>query len=227
MHKVCAIVAAAGKGKRMGKGFNKLFIKIKDKPILYYTLKKLSDSSFIDEIVLSASQSEIEYCQNEIVKKYNFDKVKCIIPGGEERQESVFNALKAVKDCDIVLIHDGARPFIDEKIIKDGVFYADKYGASACGVRPKDTIKLIGSDGYSCGTLDRDKLFCIQTPQCFKYDIILNCHKAAKLQKKKFTDDTSLVENSGYNVFLYEGSYDNIKITTPVDITVAEGLLSK
>lgn len=227
MHNVCAIVAAAGKGSRMKLKTSKQFIEIYDNPILYYTLNMLSRCNMINEIVITASHDEIEYCRKEIVQKYKFSKVSAVIEGGSDRQRSVYNALKAIHNCDIVLIHDGVRPFIDERIITDGIKYARLYGASACGVSPKDTIKIKKNDGFSLETLDRSTLFCVQTPQIFKYDIILDCHEKAALDELKFTDDTAVVEQYGHKVYLYEGSYDNIKITTREDLITAKYLIKK
>lgn len=224
-----AIIMAAGRGKRMKANINKQFIPIKDKPVLAYTIDKFEKSPCIDEILLVAAEDEIEICKNEIVYKYNFKKVKKIVPGGNERQESVFNGLKALeaKDDDIVLIHDGARPFVEDRIINEGVLYARKYGAAACGITPRDTIKVKGAKGFSEGTLERNKLFCVQTPQCFKYKLIVEAHLVAENNKVFATDDTALCEKQGNKVYLYEGSYENFKITTPEDIYSAERIIEK
>ncbi|SKA77880.1 2-C-methyl-D-erythritol 4-phosphate cytidylyltransferase [Clostridium sp. USBA 49] len=225
MDKVCAIIVAAGKGKRMGTNINKQFLKLKDKPILYYTLMAFQNCNLIDSIILVTSEKEAEYCKNEIIKKYNINKVSAVVYGGEERQHSVYNGLKAASEYDIVLIHDGARPFVDNKNILEGIKYAEKFGAAACGVKVKDTIKIIDENNFSKETLDRDKLFAVQTPQCFKYDIIFNCHKKAAEYNIKFTDDTSIAEYFGNKVYFYEGSYNNIKITTPEDLIIGEKIL--
>ena len=227
MKRVCAIIAAAGSGSRMGINFNKQFIKVKDKPLLYYTLKAFDKNPFVDNIVIIAKENEITFIQEEIVHKYKISKVSAVIAGGKERQDSVFNALKFLKDFNIVLIHDGARPFVSSKIIEDGILYAIKFGAAACGVRPKDTIKVKGDNGFSCGTLNRDELFSVQTPQCFKYELIFEAHKRATEQGNRYTDDTALVESLGEAVYLYEGSYENIKITTPEDLIFANRIVEE
>lgn len=224
--KNCAIIAAAGKGKRMGANINKQFLPLKGKPILYYTLKIFCENKLIDDIIISASSDEIAYINKNIIEKYNFKKIKTVVEGGSERQDSIFNALKVAKGYDIIVIHDGARPFVSDDIIEKGIYYANIYGAAACGVNPKDTIKLKDEKGYSKGTLDRDKLFCIQTPQSFKYDLIMDCHKKIKKEGIRVTDDTAVVENYGNKVYLYNGSYNNIKITTPEDMIVAENLIN-
>ncbi|KHD34713.1 2-C-methyl-D-erythritol 4-phosphate cytidylyltransferase [Clostridium acetobutylicum] len=223
----CAIIMAAGRGSRMKVNKNKQFILIQGKPILAYTIDKFQRSPLIDEIIIVAAESEINFCMQEIVYKYKFNKVKNIVSGGSERQQSVMNGLKAVKSANIVLIHDGARPFVDNKIIENGIKYAEKYGGAACGVQPKDTIKIKSEDGFSEKTIDRSKLFCVQTPQCFKYDLILKAHINAEKEGILATDDTMIFEMSGNKVYLYDGSYENLKITTPDDLYAAETLLKK
>lgn len=225
MDKVCAIILAAGKGKRMGANINKQFLKLNDKPILYYTLKAFSEHEAIDEIILVAAKNEVAYCKNEISDKYNINKITKIVEGGKERQDSVLKGLKAIGQCDIVLIHDGARPFVSKAIIDNGIKYTKLYGASACGVVPKDTIKMRNLEGISDGTLERDKMFCVQTPQVFDYRLILDCHIKVNGEKVIVTDDTMVVEKYNNKVYLYEGSYNNIKITTVEDLIVAERIL--
>lgn len=219
-----AVIVAAGKGKRMKLPFNKQFINIQGKPLLYYSINVFSKNPLIDKIVLVCAEDEIEYCKQEIVEKYNFKKVVKIVSGGEERQNSVFNGLKVLENCDVVLIHDGARPFVTNKIIKDGIKYSNMYGACACGVVPKDTIKIKGKEGFSFKTLERKELFIVQTPQCFDYALIYDCYKRLLNNKVQVTDDTTVVEYFGNKVYLYEGSYDNIKITTPEDLIVAKNI---
>lgn len=222
----CAIIVAAGKGKRMGNTLSKQFLEIKGKPVLYYTLSVFSKCSLIDNIILVLSPEDIEYCNSQIINRYNFKNI-IIVEGGKERQDSVYNGLKAAGNCDIVLIHDGARPFVDSDSIEKGIKYASIYGASACGVKPKDTIKIKNYDGFSVSTPQRDTLFSVQTPQCFKYELIMKCHQKIKEENILVTDDTMVVEKYGHKVFLYEGSYKNIKITTPEDIFVAESVLGQ
>ncbi|MCM0650355.1 2-C-methyl-D-erythritol 4-phosphate cytidylyltransferase [Clostridium swellfunianum] len=227
MGKVCAVIVAAGRGTRMRADINKQFLNIKDKPILYYTLKAFENSSSIDEIILVTAKTEIEYCKAEIVDKYKISKISAIVEGGKERQHSVYNGLNACTDCDVVLIHDGARPFVDDRIIEEGIKLANEHGACTCGVAPKDTIKIKAENGFSSTTLTRESLFIVQTPQCFKYQLILESHKEAFKDNIKVTDDTSIAEYCGHKVFLYEGSYNNIKITTPEDLVIGEKMLDK
>lgn len=218
------VVLAGGKGKRMGSSVSKQFIEIKGKPILYYTLKKFIDNENIDEIILVLPKDEIEYCVKEVLQKYDLQVGK-IVEGGTERQDSVYNALKSINKCDIVLIHDGARPIISDRIINEGIKYAELYGAAAPGVMPKDTIKVKNNSNFSLSTPDRNTLVAIQTPQVFKYENILKCHKSIYESKEIVTDDTMVAERFGHQVYLYDGEYTNIKITTPEDIILAERLL--
>lgn len=218
------IILAGGKGKRMGTDISKQFIKLKNKPILYYTLKKFIDNKNIDNIVLVLPSDEIEYCKKEVLEKYNL-KVDKIVVGGAERQDSVYNGLMAIDDSEIVLIHDGARAFLSDEIINDGIKYAKEHGAAAPGVTPKDTIKIKGNDNFSESTPDRDKLIAIQTPQVFKRDLILSCHQKIKEHGESVTDDTMVVEKYGHKVYLYNGDYSNIKITTPEDLILGEKLI--
>lgn len=225
MNNVYAIIVAGGKGARMQASVNKQFLKLKDKPILYYTLSAFSSSRFIDGIILVSAKNEIEYTNKEIIDEYGIKKVVNIVSGGETRQESVYNGLCAAKGAEIVLIHDGARPFIDDRIIIDGIKYAQKYGACACGVSLRDTIKIKSDCCFSEGTPNRDKLFSVQTPQCFKYDLITACHRKIMDEGVSVTDDTAVVERYNNQVYLYEGSYNNIKITFPEDLILAEAIL--
>ena len=221
---ISAIVLAGGRGKRMNYHKSKQFIEIKGKPVLVYTLEKFIYNKSIDEVILVLPEDEVDYCKKEVLQRYSL-KVDRIVIGGKERQDSVFNALEAMEKADIVLIHDGARPFINEKIIEEGIKYANIYGAAAPGVTPKDTIKVKNEDNISVDTPDRNMLVAVQTPQCFKYDEIYQCHRNIKEENAIVTDDTSVVERYGHKVYLYEGDYTNIKITTPEDLILAERLI--
>ena len=221
---ISAIVLAGGRGKRMNYHKSKQFIEIKGKPVLVYTLEKFIYNKSIDEVILVLPEDEVDYCKKEVLQKYSL-KVDRIVIGGKERQDSVFNALEAMEKANIVLIHDGARPFISEKIIEEGIKYANIYGAAAPGVTPKDTIKVKNEDNISVDTPDRNTLVAVQTPQCFKYDEIYQCHRKIKEENAIVTDDTSVVERYGHKVYLYEGDYTNIKITTPEDLILAEMLI--
>lgn len=224
MNKNIAIILGAGKGSRMKLGYNKQFLELRDEPIIIRNIKTFEKHCEIDGIYIVSSKEEIDKFK-ELIKKYNFKKVRGIIEGGKERADSVLNGLKGIEQCDIVLIHDGARPFVSEDIISKGIKYAEKYGAAAPGVKVKDTIKEINKDGFSIGTIDREKLISIQTPQCFKYKYILKAHEFAKENDIVLTDDTSAVETLGIQSYIYSGDYNNIKITTIEDIAIAEKIL--
>lgn len=222
---ISAIILAGGKGKRMNAKVSKQYMNLNEKPILYYTLKRFTDCEVIDKIILVLSKDEIEYCKKEVLERYNLN-IDIIVEGGSERQDSVFNALNYIDNDDIVLIHDGARPFVSDRIIKDGIKYANIYGASAPGVTPKDTIKIKDNNNFSISTPKRDSLVAIQTPQVFKGRIIKECHEKVKNDNIAVTDDTMVVERYNNNVYLYDGEYTNIKITTPEDLILAEKLIT-
>lgn len=224
MGKVVSIVLAGGKGKRMGADVSKQFIEINGKPIIYYTLKAFEECTEIDEIILVLPKDEIDYFQTRIESRFDF-KISKIVEGGKERQDSVYNALNVLEDCDVVLIHDGARAFVSKKIIENGIKYAKEFGAAAPGVMPKDTIKVKNLEGFSINTLDRSSLVAVQTPQCFKYDLIKKGHDKVKDEKIPVTDDTMIAELLGEKVYLFEGDYKNIKVTTPEDLILAENLV--
>lgn len=223
---ISAIILAGGKGKRMRSAISKQFIDIKGKPIIYYTLKKFSENKKIDNIIVVLPEDEVKYFKENILKKYEL-RINKIVIGGKERQDSVYNALKSLKNSstDIVLIHDGARPFISERIINEGIKFAEIYGAAAPGVMPKDTIKVKNEKNFSVDTPNRANLVLIQTPQVFKFDEILECHEKIRYNGEKVTDDTMVVEKYGYSVYLYDGEYTNIKVTTPEDLILAERLI--
>ncbi|WP_346967689.1 2-C-methyl-D-erythritol 4-phosphate cytidylyltransferase [Clostridium disporicum] len=223
---ISAIILAGGKGKRIRSAISKQFIDIKGKPIIYYTLKKFSENKKIDNIIVVLPEDEVKYFKENILKKYEL-RINKIVIGGKERQDSVYNALKSLKNSstDIVLIHDGARPFISERIINEGIKFAEIYGAAAPGVMPKDTIKVKNEKNFSVDTPNRANLVSIQTPQVFKFDEILECHEKIRYNGEKVTDDTMVVEKYGYSVYLYDGEYTNIKVTTPEDLILAERLI--
>ena len=220
---ISAIILAGGRGKRMGADVSKQFIHINDKPLIYYTLKRFISCDLIDKVVLVLPKNEIEYCKKEILNKYSL-KVDYIVEGGAERQDSVYNGLKVLSNTDIVLIHDGARPFVSESMIKNGIDNARKHGAAAPGVMPKDTIKVKDDESFSVDTPDRSTLVSVQTPQVFNYDLIMRCHESVRSEGKIVTDDTMVVELYGNKVYLYDGEYTNIKVTTPEDLIIAQYL---
>lgn len=223
---VSAIVLAGGRGSRMGSVQSKQYINLNGKPILYYTLKQFIRNDLIDKIILVVPEDEKDYCKNEVLNKYELI-IDDLVSGGKERQESVYNALDALEESDIVLIHDGARPFVSQRIINDAIRYAKIYKAAAPGVMPKDTIKVKDKNNFSLDTLVRSNLVAIQTPQSFEFDMIYKCHKEIKKRGIAVTDDTMAAEFFGNKVYIYEGDYTNIKITTREDLVLAEYLAKK
>ena len=219
-----AIVLAAGQGKRMHTKIQKQFLEIKGYPVLYYSLRCFQDSPLIEDIILVTGEESVLYCQKEIVDKYGFTKVTKVISGGKERYDSVYQGLLACENSDYVLIHDGARPFVTEEILERGLTGAEETGACAVGMPSKDTVKIVDESGYIAETPDRSKVWMIQTPQIFQYALIRSAHESIRTREmSNVTDDAMVVEQeTGIKVRLAEGSYQNIKITTPEDLGVAE-----
>ena len=221
------VIVSAGRGSRMKADINKQFLKLKRKEVIAHTIDKFYNNTNIDEIVVVVKEDEAEFFRKNIIEKYGYKNIK-IAFGGEERQDSVFNGLKAVnKDCDIVLVHDGARPFVTEEIIKNSIECAKKNKCVIVGVPVKDTIKIINKDNEVCDTPNRSTLWSIQTPQVFEYSSIIKAHQRAKEENYYGTDDSMLMEHFGYNVKVVEGSYNNIKITTPEDLKIGEEILKE
>lgn len=224
-HYVSVIIAAAGMSNRMGSEINKQFIWIEGKPILAHTIEKFEKCKYVDEIIIVTKEEEIDYCRKEIVKKYKFKKIKNIVRGGKERQDSIYNGILALNEkTDIVLTHDGARPFVEIKNIEDGIKGVLEFGSCVVGVPVTDTIKVVGKGNKIKNTPKRSSLWAAQTPQCFTKNILVAGYDKAIKDRYSATDDSSIVENAGYEVRMVMGNYKNIKITTPEDIIVAESL---
>lgn len=223
-----AIVLAAGKGKRMNNKVQKQYLLIHGKPVLFYSLYIFEECPFIDEIILVTGKGEEVYCQREIVELYGFKKVRKIVAGGKERYHSVYEGIKAAEACKYLYIHDGARPFLTQEILERGKRAVEQYGSCVVGMPVKDTIKVIDEKKFAVQTPPREKLWMIQTPQIFQYDLIKEAYeKLMQSEQIGITDDAMVVERiMGEKVKLVEGSYQNIKITTPEDLRIAE-LFSK
>ena len=222
-----AIVLAAGQGKRMHSKIQKQFLEIGGKPILYYSMECFQKSPLIQDIILVTGEDMISYCQSEIVEKYGFTKVCKVTAGGKERYDSVYAGLLCCQDTDYVYIHDGARPFVTEEMIQRGYEAVKRTNACVMGMPSKDTVKLADPSGYIKETPDRKIVWNIQTPQIFSYDLIRGAYESIrKKDMSNVTDDAMVVEQeTGTKILLVEGSYQNIKITTPEDLAVAEALL--
>lgn len=227
-----AVVLAGGRGKRMGTAVAKQYLLIEDKPVLYYSLKVFEDSDLFDRVILVAGKGMIPYCRREVVEKYHFKKIRAIVEGGKERYHSVWEALKLLEQEkeQYVFIHDGVRPFIDEDILSRAYREVTESGACVVGMPVKDTIKIADEQGYIRTTPKRSLVWQIQTPQVFASKLIIPAYKEVIEKEQelleqgvRITDDAMVVENvCGHPVKLVEGSYYNIKITTPEDLKVAE-----
>ena len=225
---VSAVIVAAGRGTRMDMELNKQYIEIAGKPVLVRTLQVFEDCSKIEEVILVTNAQDIMYCKQQLIEIYGLNKVKSIVAGGDERQKSAYNGLCAIsKDADIVMIHDGARPFIKTETICDCISQAKEFGGCVVAVPAKDTIKVADKNGFIMETLDRSVLWSIQTPQVFTCEILRNAHRKAMEDGFIGTDDAVLVERLGHKLKLVMGSYDNIKITTKEDLSIAQAIVGK
>ncbi len=224
---IIALVPAAGMGKRMGAGINKQYLQLGGMPILARTLRIFEDAPFVDRIVPVIPEDEIEFCQEQVVDRYCFRKVREIVAGGRERQQSVLNGLRSLDGCaedDIILIHDGVRPFVPLSVVQRSVEVAREHDGALVAVPVKDTVKVV-EDGIVTGTPARETLWLAQTPQTFRYGVIRAAHEIADAEQFLGTDDASLVERLGDKVHIVIGDYRNIKITTPDDLVLAEAFL--
>lgn len=228
MSRVTALIPAAGMGKRMGKAVAKQFLPLGDKPLLAHTLLVFQRAPEIDEIIPILSREDMEACLRDVIEKYHITKVKTLVVGGKERQDSVANGLKKIeKDASIVLVHDGVRPFVTPEMIRESVDRARNGECVAVGVPIKDTIKEVDEQKIVCRTLERNRLWAIQTPQAFPLKVLKHAYEESYKHKVCGTDDATLVEQSGGKVRVIMGSYDNIKITTPEDLILAEEILKR
>ena len=222
---VTAIFPAAGQSKRMQSSTNKNFLEIDDQPILIHTLLKFSKSDKIDKLIIAAASDEISTVKGILAEVEGLKPFQ-IVEGGSERQYSIANALKFLPDnCDVVLVHDAARPLISVETIEEVIAAARIYGCAIAAVPEKNTIKVIDDDGFVVDTPPRATLVSVQTPQGFKRDIIVKAYEQAERDNFLGTDDSSLVERLGCKVKIVKSDYKNIKITTPEDILIAEAFL--
>lgn len=227
-----AVVLAAGQGKRMGSKIHKQYLNLGGKPVLYYTLKAFQESEIIDEIILVTGKGEENWVKEKFVETYAFDKVGKIIAGGQERYDSVWNALRIIdqmpeKNHAYVFIHDGARPFVDEALLWRAYEEVKENGACVVGMPVKDTIKLVNDNLEAEATPDRKKIWMVQTPQVFFAPLIIEAYrKMMSAEHTNVTDDAMAVEMMmNHPIKMVEGSYKNIKITTPEDLCIAEAFL--
>lgn len=233
-----AIVLAAGSGKRMQSDVKKQYMQIAGKPLIYYALHTFEQSDIITDVILVTGADDIDFCKQDIVEEYGFSKVRDIVAGGKERYHSVMAGIDAISKaggCEYVFIHDGARPFVDEAML--GRLYEDVKVTEACvaAVKSKDTVKLANTADYVVSTPNRDLTWIIQTPQVFEYELIKEAYGILKeeecglpCQGIVVTDDAMVVETwTKHRVKLTVGRYENIKVTTPDDVIMAELIVSK
>ncbi len=219
------VIPAAGAGRRMGAGKNKLFLELKGKPLIIYTLEIFEKDEWCQSIILVCNENDREEMES-LIKKYTITKVSALVTGGPERQHSVYKGLSVIEHDPVVLIHDGARPFVKTAVIRKLVEKTNKYGAATVAVPVKDTIKRVRNHTVS-ETLERSQLWTVQTPQAFRLSLIKQAHERAVADSFVGTDDASLVERLGQDVLIVTGDYENIKITTPEDLVFAGAIIEK
>ncbi|KZE68262.1 2-C-methyl-D-erythritol 4-phosphate cytidylyltransferase [Fictibacillus phosphorivorans] len=218
------VIPAAGQGKRMNAGISKQWIELLGKPVLAHTLDVFEKDPLCEGVILVGSKQELKQMQ-QFVQTFQYTKVHQIVPGGKERQQSVYEGLKKVtKDADLVLIHDAARPFITHDSIQQLVARAADSGSAVLAVPVKDTVKKVVQDHVE-ETIDRSSLWAVQTPQAFRLSIVMKAHEKADKEGYVGTDDASLVERIGETVAIVMGDYHNIKLTTSDDLLFGQAIL--
>lgn len=225
--RTAAVVPAAGRGLRMGGSTPKQFLTVGGLPILVRALRVLEGSTAVTEIILTVPEADREYCLNEIVARYGFHKITKVVPGGEQRQDSVRHGLAELdQEVDIVIVHDAVRPFLTTDMVARTIDAAAQHGAAIVAIPMRDTIKRVGSDGLIESTIDRSHLWLAQTPQAFQRALLQTAHRKAYLEKYHATDDAQLMEWLGHRVVIVEGNGENIKITRPEDLGIGEAILA-
>ena len=228
--RIGAVILAGGRGSRMHSDIQKQYMLLDGRPLIAYALEAF-ERSCADDLVLVTGAGEAEFVQKEILPPLGLTKLRSIVTGGQERYHSVYEGLKALRNCDYVLIHDGARPLVTEAVISRAVQAAVQNDACVVGMPVKDTIKVADAHGFAESTPDRSLLWQVQTPQAFAYPLVRGAYDrlmADETLQKGITDDAMVVEHlSGTKVRLVEGSYENLKVTTPEDLVLAEALLKK
>lgn len=226
MSEVAAIIVAGGSGKRMGMNIKKQFIELDGKATLAHTIEVFNKCKVIDEIIVVVGKEDKERVKTEIVNRYGYHKVTQIVEGGTERQDSVYNGLMAVKDeVQYVMIHDGVRPFVSEETLEKALRITKEKHATVVAVPVKDTIKVVSEGLKVEGTPNRSTLWSVQTPQSFKKELLMKAYAYAKEKQINVTDDSMIVEAYGHDVYIVEGDYNNIKITTSEDLVLGQAIL--
>ena len=211
----------------MGAKTPKQFLTLGGLPLLVHSLRVLEAADAVTAIVLAVPRAEMDYCRHEIVSVYTFKKVRAVVEGGEERQDSVGRGLDAVgAEADIVLVHDAVRPFLTTDMVARVIAAADKHGAAIVAIPMRDTVKRVGADGLIDETVDRKPLWSAQTPQAARRALLQEAHRKARQDGFRGTDEAQLIERMGHRVAIVEGSTENIKVTRPEDLMIAEAILA-
>ncbi|MBW6486348.1 MAG: 2-C-methyl-D-erythritol 4-phosphate cytidylyltransferase [Syntrophobacterales bacterium] len=226
VHKTVAIIPAGGAGRRMGGSISKQYLLLLGKPVLVRALQPFQDSPLIDEIILAVPEEDVAQVRKEIVERYSLSKLERVVAGGNERQDSIRNALACIADeTEIIVIHDGVRPLVTTELIERAIESAGKLGAVATGIGIRDTVKRVAKTGKIEETVLRDGLWLAQTPQAFKRDILLAAYRVAEETGFYGTDDASLVEKAGIPVWMIPGDRENLKVTTHEDMMICARIL--
>jgi len=223
---ISAIIVGAGTGRRIGGDQPKQYQPIAGKPVFYYTLKKFEDCPLVDEIVIVVAREWMPYVSNEIVDRFSIEKASKIVAGGKERQDSVRAGLQAVDSPKLVVIHDAVRPFISAEKLASVIRAGQEFKAAILAISTRDTVKT-EKNGFVHSTPERSQLRLVQTPQVFEYDLLQTAYAQAESEDFVSTDDSALVERTGHKVKVVEGEANNIKITLPIDLKLAEILISE
>jgi 2-C-methyl-D-erythritol 4-phosphate cytidylyltransferase len=228
--KAAAIIAAAGLGRRMQQDTPKTYLQLAGKPILIHTLEIFEKVPEVQEVLVVVHPEDLEFCQEEIIDPYPLKKVLRLVPGGKERQDSVYHALKVLKkeaaDLDVILVHDGVRPLVDPDQVRKVVAAARRHGGAILGIPCQDTLKRVNSKGVVVDTVDRQELWQVQTPQAFQAALLWRAYQEAMERGFYATDEAALVEALGETVVVVPSTCLNLKITTPDDLKIAEAILS-
>lgn len=223
---LAVVLAAAGTGSRMESEINKQYMLLKGRPVICYSLDLFDRLGMVKEVIIVAHPGEVEYCESQIVAKYGYSKISRVVAGGITRQHSVWYGLNQVdKATDLVAVHDGARPLVDEDMFMDVAAAAREWGAAIPGISIRDSLKMADSEGFVAQSLDRTVVIAAQTPQIFSYSQLVTAYEKARAEEFSATDDAGLYERYIGKVRIVPGDYRNIKITTRDDLIIGESYL--
>lgn len=224
--KICTLIPAAGEGNRLKSAVKKPYVALAQKPILTHTIQRFEQNTAVDEIFVLVNEADFEMCHATVLAPYAFQKVQPLVAGGATRQQSVHNGVRALPaDTDFVIVHDGVRPFVTDETIFACLDAAAEWGAAVAAVPVKETIKMANAEDFIVETPPRERLWTVQTPQVFRKSLLEEAHQIAEEKQLTATDDAALVEHLGHPVKLVNGSYANVKITTPEDLRIANVFL--